>query len=242
MSYSIKQMGNEHTNSSSRDGHVPYVIVDHISAGSMGSMDNWFRSAGNKKSSAHFGVSKAGEIHQYVPIQRMAWANGLSQWEQRNALAQVIRNNPSVNPNKYTVSIEHEGTDGDLTQAQFAATVWLHKYIQTEIKRLYGRDMALDEYHVIGHFQVDPKRKPNCPGPKFPWANLYAALKENGEDDEKLNLTKTQKNMLVESLQALYDRKIISDKSWIEKAEKGTLTNSELSWLNIIILSRKEGK
>lgn len=64
----------------------------------------------------------------------------------------------------------------------------------------------------------------------------------NGEDEEQMNLTQTQKNMLVESLKSLYDRKIISDKSWIEKAEKGTLTNSELTWLNTIVLSRKEGK
>ncbi len=180
MSYKIVQKGNQHTNSSSRDGHVPYVIVNHISAGSMGSMDNWFTSSGNKVSSAHFGVSKKGEIHQYVPIERMAWANGLSKWEQEKADAAVVRNNPSLNPNKYTVSIEHEGTDGQLTDAQFAASVWLHKYIQSEIKRLYGRDMKLDEYHVIGHFLVDPKRKPNCPGPKFPWDRLYKELKKVG--------------------------------------------------------------
>lgn len=178
MSYKIIQKGNQHTNSSSRDGHIPYVIVDHISAGSMGSMDNWFTSSGNKVSSAHFGVSKNGEIHQYVPIERMAWANGLKQWEQQKATAEVVRNNPTLNPNKYTVSIEHEGTDGQLTEAQFAATVWLHKHIQSEVKRLYGRDMLLDSYHVIGHFQVDPKRKPNCPGPKFPWDRLYKVLKE----------------------------------------------------------------
>lgn len=176
----IVQKGNQHTNSSSRDGHIPYVIVNHISAGTMSSMDSWFRSSGNKISSAHFGVSKKGEIHQYVSIDRMAWANGLKQWQQREALAEVIRNNPTINPNKYTVSIEHEGTDGQLTEAQFAASVWLHKYIKNEIKRLYGRDMVLDEYHVIGHFQVDPKRKPNCPGPKFPWDRLYKELKEEG--------------------------------------------------------------
>jgi len=78
------------------------------------------------------------------------------------------------------VSIEHEGTDGDLTEEQFAASVWLHKYIAAEVKRIHGQALPLDEQHVIGHFQVDPVRKPNCPGPKFPWARLYQSLREEG--------------------------------------------------------------
>lgn len=48
------------------------------------------------------------------------------------------------------------------------------------------------------------------------------------KDEDKLKLTNSQKN--------------ISDKSWIEKAEKGTLNVSELTFLNTIILARKEAK
>ncbi|MNW70263.1 hypothetical protein D3C74_495060 [compost metagenome] len=55
-------------------------------------------------------------------------------------------------------------------------------------------------------------------------------------------LTTSQKNMLVAALKGLLEQKVITDKSWIEKAEKGTLTVSELTWLNIIILTRKEAK
>ncbi|WP_058303458.1 N-acetylmuramoyl-L-alanine amidase [Gorillibacterium timonense] len=172
----IIQKGNAHTNSSSREGHVPFIIVDHISAGSMSSMDSWFTSPSNTVSSAHFGVSKSGKIHQYVPITRMAWANGLTTDAIPKAAASLVRQNAPVNPNKYTVSIEHEGTDGNLTEAQFAATVELHRFIAAEVKWLYGQALLLDEQHVIGHFQVDPARKPNCPGPKFPWSRLYQAL------------------------------------------------------------------
>jgi len=173
----IIQKGNSHTNSSSRDGHVPCVIVDHISDGTMGSMDSWFTSANNTRSSAHFGISKSGEIHQYVPIERRAWANGLTVEAMTKSTALIVHQHAPVNPNKYSVSIEHEGTDGDLTEEQFAASVWLHKYIAAEVKRIYGQTLPLDEQHVIGHFHVDPVRKPNCPGPKFPWAQLYAALR-----------------------------------------------------------------
>ncbi|MDT3427684.1 N-acetyl-anhydromuramyl-L-alanine amidase AmpD [Paenibacillus forsythiae] len=175
----IIQKGNQHTNYSSRDGHVPIAIVDHISGGTMGSMDNWFTSSGNKVSSAHYGVSRSGDIHQYVDIQKMAWANGITAAVIPKATADIVKEMAPTNPNKYTVSIEHEGTDGELTEAQFQATVWLHKHIASEINRIYGREIVLDSKRVIGHFQVDPVRKPCCPGPKFPWSRLYQALKED---------------------------------------------------------------
>lgn len=190
----IIQKGNSYTNSSSRGGHVPIAIVDHISSGSMSSMDSWFTSKGNIVSSAHFGVSRAGEIHQYVPIERMAWANGLTVSGIQQATAPLIKAESPTNPNKYTVSIEHEGTDGTLTEAQFAASVWLHQYIASEVKRIYGKDLLLDSKHVIGHFQVDPIRKPFCPGPKFPWERLYAALKPKEVIDVRVDKAGTEVN------------------------------------------------
>ncbi|WP_025698477.1 N-acetylmuramoyl-L-alanine amidase, partial [Paenibacillus forsythiae] len=176
---------NQHTNYSSRDGRVPIAIVDHISGGTMGSMDNWFSSPNNKVSSAHYGVSRSGEIHQYVDIQKMAWANGITAAAIPKATAAIVKEMAPTNPNKYTVSIEHEGTDGELTEAQFQATVWLHKHIASEINRIYGREIVLDSKRVIGHFQVDPVRKPNCPGPNFPWGRLYSALQKKEDDEVK---------------------------------------------------------
>ncbi|MCL6605621.1 MAG: N-acetylmuramoyl-L-alanine amidase [Paenibacillus sp.] len=181
----IIQKGSKHTNFSGRGGHIPIAIVDHISGGTMASMDSWFTSPGNTVSSAHYGVSKAGEIHQYVDITKMAWCNGISIESMPKATAAIIQELAPINPNKYTVSIEHEGTDGTLTEAQFTATVWLHKHISDEVKRLYGKAIILDEKHVLGHFQVDPVRKPYCPGPKFPWSRLYDALKSKGEENVK---------------------------------------------------------
>ncbi|MCG7406793.1 N-acetylmuramoyl-L-alanine amidase [Paenibacillus sp. ACRRX] len=177
----IIQKGNKYTNYSSRDGHVPCCIVNHISAGSMSSMDNWFTSSGNTVSSAHYGVSKDGRIHHYVDIKLMAWANGITSTATTQAPAKIVRDHPGVNPNKYTVSIEHEGTDGNLTEEQFAASVWLHRHIQAEIKRIWSKELQLDDYHVIGHYQIDPIRKANCPGPKFPWSRLYKELKGENE-------------------------------------------------------------
>ncbi|QWU15665.1 Copper amine oxidase N-terminal domain-containing protein [Paenibacillus sophorae] len=189
----IIQKGNQYTNYSSRDGHVPIAIVDHISGGTMGSMDAWFTSEDNRGSSAHFGVSRAGEIHQFVDIQKMAWANGIAYAAIPKATAAIVKEQAPTNPNKYTVSIEHEGTDGTLTEAQFAASVWLHKHIASEVKRIYGREMTLDSKHVIGHFQVDPVRKPYCPGPNFPWTRLYSALQKKEDEEVKKDTVVTVK-------------------------------------------------
>lgn len=199
----IRWMGNENTNSSDRRGYVPFVIVDHISVGSMSSMDSWFTSPNNNVSSAHFGVSKDGRIHQYVRLERMAWAQGLTQDEIDNAKAQVVRD-MGVNPNYYAVSIEHEGYNGSLTEEQFQASVWLHRYIREEIYKRWNRFFPLDRYHVIGHYQVNPVEKPFCPGPNFPWDRLYTVLKEG--DDQMFEELRSQIDALRQQNESLTQR------------------------------------
>ncbi len=172
--------GNEHTNSSSREGYVPFIIVNHISVGSMSSMDAWFTDPSNDVSSAHFGVSKEGKIHQYVKIERMAWDQGIPKQRIHVSKAQVVRD-MGVNPNLYAVSIEHEGMRGNLTEAQFRASVKLHHYIRDYVADHYNTFFSLDRYHVIGHSDVNPVGKPYCPGPQFPWDRLYDTLREGDE-------------------------------------------------------------
>jgi N-acetylmuramoyl-L-alanine amidase len=177
--------GNEYTNSSSREGNVPFVIVDHVSVGTMSSMDNWFTDPNNQVSSAHFGVAKDGRVHQYVSIDRMAWANGIPREQFDDATAPVVKD-MGINPNLYSVSIEHEGYDGELTEAQFQASVWLHRYIRQYIRDKWAKDFPLDPYHVIGHYQINPVQKANCPGPRFPWNRLFTVLAEPELGDEEM--------------------------------------------------------
>ncbi|ASA25432.1 N-acetylmuramoyl-L-alanine amidase [Paenibacillus donghaensis] len=225
----IIQKGNKYTNSSSRDGHIPIMIVDHISGGSMGSMDNWFQSSGNEVSSAHFGVSKAGAIHQYVDIQRMAWGNGLVAADTRKAPSALVKEMAPVNPNKYSVSIEHEGTDGMLTEAQYAATVWLHTFISNEVERLYGKPITLDRKHIVGHFQIDPIRKPYCPGPKFPWARLYGDLK--AKEGFEVKATKAKVTVNGQKLKA--DALLIDGTTYIPLRAVTEALGAEIGWDNI---------
>lgn len=176
-------MGDKVPNFSSRvrggRTYTPIVIVDHISAGSLTSMDNWFRNP-VAQASSHFGAGRDGAIHQYVRIEQEAWTQGLTADAIPRATAPIIRE-MGVNPNLYCVSIEHEGYgseggDGTLTEVQFWTSAWLHKYIQSEVERIWGHHIALTPQYVLGHYQIDPVRKPFCPGVNFPWARMYAEL------------------------------------------------------------------
>ncbi|MFD2330096.1 N-acetylmuramoyl-L-alanine amidase [Cohnella sp. GCM10020058] len=172
--------------------YTPSVIVCHISAGTIGSMDNWFQKPAAQASS-HFGVGRDGTIHQYVRLENAAWTQGLTADAIPNAIAPIIKQ-MGVNPNLYCVSIEHEGyveghldengqvvvenfgLDGNLTEIQFWTSCWLHKYIQSEVERIWGHHIQFGPQYDLGHFQIDPKRKSFCPGKNFPWARLYAEL------------------------------------------------------------------
>lgn len=58
-------------------------------------------------------------------------------------------------------------------------------------------------------------------------------------EGDNVNLSDNEWNMVAVTLKNLYDDGIISDSSWIDKAENKELTLSELSFLNLIIVSRK---
>lgn len=176
--YTIKQVEGV-KNYGARNGKKPCVIVNHISMGTMSSMTNWFK---NKESqvSSHFAIGRDGTIVQYVRIEDKAWTQGITLDKVKYATAKVVRDK-GINPNWYCVSIEHEGYEGhgehgELTDAQFYSSCWLHRYIMDYVDRKFNVKMGLNEYDVIGHFQVDPKRKPFCPGNHFPWERLRKEL------------------------------------------------------------------
>ena len=182
----IKFVGNSKTNKSSRRGYIPQMIVNHISEGSISSMINWFTSPNNTGSSAHFGVSKKGEIYQFVKIEDCAWTNGLTSGIE-NATAELVRQKgKDINPNWYSVSIEHEGvykeTKGALTPEQLEATKMLHKYIIAYVKDKYGYEIEPSRKTIVGHFEIDKKERPNCPGQLFPFQEIIDFLTEPYQD------------------------------------------------------------
>lgn len=70
------------------------AIVDHIMSGTLIGTDSWFQNPASKVSS-HFGVGKSGDIHQYVDINNVAWANRVVNKPSWSLLI------PNVNTNYY---------------------------------------------------------------------------------------------------------------------------------------------
>lgn len=183
--------GDNCQNFESRRGNAGIVICNHITAGTAESVYNWFTSPNNDSASAHFTVRRDGAIDQYVRLEEAAWTQGIPIPEGLPYATAPVVKAMTCNPNLYCISIEHEGyvvkddddvvienagLDGTLTEPQFYASCWLHRYIKDEAKRIWGVDITLGSYNVIGHFQIDPRRKPYCPGPNFPWNRLYSEL------------------------------------------------------------------
>lgn len=136
----------------SRNGHIPKYIVLHIMDGSIGATDDWF-SQSMSQVSAHYGVSEVGEVHQYVDEKMAAWGNG----RVYKPTAKVLLEDPGVNPNWLSISIEHEGNDLiEAPDMQKQTTVDL-------IKAIAGRyNIPIDRDHIIGHYEIYAS-KPLCP-------------------------------------------------------------------------------
>ena len=158
------------------------AIVDHKTAGKFPGCLNWMCNPAAKVS-AHFLITRAGEIYQLVKLADTAWHAGIVQ----NLDWPLYR---GYNPNRYTIGIEHEDYDGDgelgLTDAQYQASLELHKYLIKEL------NIPVTVDNIIGHYRIDSVDRPNCPGPYFPWQPLMYALSgtagERRQDDVKIEI------------------------------------------------------
>lgn len=168
-------------NFSSRNGCVPEIIVYHIADGTFEGTKAWFLNPGSQVSS-HYLVSKKGEVCQCVPLQKAAWCNGTNNDTARNSTSEIVKVNGG-NANSYSVSIEFEGfyteTKGELTKEQLDTAVELTELISYYVFEVYGTSIPYNRHHLIGHNEVSPLTRPNCPGEKFPWDRLLGILNKD---------------------------------------------------------------
>ena len=133
-----------------RHGLIPKAIVIHIVVGSLESAGLTF---GDPRSSvsAHYGVGKSGRVHQFVQEADTAYHAGI-----------VVRPSwrllePGINPNFYTIGIEHEGQPQDLwPDEQYSASAALVREIAERWK------IPLDREHIIMHREIRASK--SCPG------------------------------------------------------------------------------
>jgi N-acetylmuramoyl-L-alanine amidase len=131
--------------------YKPTKIVIHIMDGTLAGTDSWFASPSSQVS-AHYGIGVNGQIHQYVQEEDQAWHAGVV----IRPTADLI---PSVNPNAYTIGIEHEGrplTNDKWTEAMKISSARLI----ARISEKWG--IELNRKNVIGHYEINGN-KPNCP-------------------------------------------------------------------------------
>ena len=159
---------------SGRGGQKVKAIVLHIAEGSLAGTFAEFNTP-NKLKSAHFCVGKDGTIDQYVSINNTAFANGLAWKNNQWFTGSGVPVNPSwrdiisgVNPNAYTVSIEHEGKfqetwTPEMYDANNRLVFWLSE--QLELTLTPNRTL-------IGHWEINPVDKQNCPGPNVEYARM----------------------------------------------------------------------
>lgn len=138
-------------NFDSREGYRPEAIVIHIMDGTLEGTTDWF-SKWKSKVSAHYGIGKNGEVCKYVPESLRAWHCGVVNFPSWKLLK------AGINPNFYTIGIEHEGTPTfEWTEATKISSSEL-------IREICLRwNIPIDRDHVIGHYEIDSLRRPNCP-------------------------------------------------------------------------------
>jgi len=159
-----------------RSGWTPDFIVCHITEGSFDGAVSWIVNPASQVS-YHFVVARDGRITQAVDIANTAWANGTTNSgdsrDNRHSRLDAVRSR-RVNANLYTISIGFEGrsteTAGALADAQLDAAIWLIGHIRKEAIRLFGKVIPVE--NIVGHADITPRWKPNCPGANFPFKEI----------------------------------------------------------------------
>lgn len=117
----------------------------------------YYQSIRGLEVSAHFYISRNGDLWQFVSCDDRAWHAGVSSHEGR------------VNCNDYSIGIELEGVEGDTFETQQYARLG-------ELCRALKSRYPIA--HIAGHQHVAPDRKSD-PGPGFDWRFFQQILAWN---------------------------------------------------------------
>jgi AmpD protein len=107
----------------------------------------------NLRVSAHFLITRCGELVQFVDTDSRAWHAGVSEWRGRE------------NCNDFSIGIELEGCDEEpYADPQYAT-------LNTLINILRNQYPRIERDAIVGHSEIAPGRKTD-PGPSFDWSRL----------------------------------------------------------------------
>ncbi len=157
-----------------RSNHRVEAVVIHLIDGSQAGCDATFLDNNlSEPRSAHYSISKAGAIHQYVLEEDTAFHAG----RVLNPTWPALKLGPGgapVNPNLYTIGIEHEGRPlDDWSDAMYMASAALLRAISQRHPPLAG----LSEQTIALHRQIYAQK--SCPGFKFSLQRLLAEANQS---------------------------------------------------------------
>ena len=117
----------------------------------------YFEDIASLKVSAHFLITRPGEIVQFVSTDKRAWHAGKSSFQGREQC------------NDFSIGIELEGTDIiPYTAQQYQALAYL-----TQVLMHQYPDITRDR--IVGHADIAPGRKTD-PGNAFLWEKYFSLL------------------------------------------------------------------
>ena len=117
----------------------------------------YFEEIAELKVSAHFLITRSGELVQFVPVHQRAWHAGVSCCMGREAV------------NDFSIGIELEGCDEEhFEDAQYETLEKLTHCLTEAIPTLSAEN-------IYGHSDIAPGRKTD-PGPGFDWPRYRVAL------------------------------------------------------------------
>src|SRR5215208_2397068 len=135
----VLRSGN-HTASNRTADTIDSVVVHSTEGHFVGSV-RWLRNP-RSGGSAHFVISRDGQIAQLVSVTDIAWHAGNTSW------------------NRHSIGIEHEGftARGGFTPAEYRASAQLVGYLA------YRYGIPVDREHIIGHNEVPNPYHPGWVG------------------------------------------------------------------------------
>ena len=135
---------------------VPNILVIHYTG--MQSLDQALQRlmSSNSQVSAHYLISRKGEIFKLVSEEKRAWHAGVSYWRGETDI------------NSYSIGIELENPGHEFGYSKFTKG---HMSVLTELCVEIINKYSISPENIVGHSDIAPRRKKD-PGELFDWKSL----------------------------------------------------------------------
>ncbi len=135
-----------------RRGQKPVGIVIHTM---QGFMEGTYQHFLTHKVSVSYGISRNGDIHQYVLNKDAAWHADKTD----RPTSDLVKEKKGIMPSLYTFGIEDEAKPlQPWTEEMYKASAWLIRELCTK----YG--IPFNRTHLFGHNEINLGDRANCPG------------------------------------------------------------------------------